>query len=186
MPELYLDNFTNWSLSVVTYLWVIFGLVGSSTWMPQIQTMLYVHNLHWAYKSNKTTKVKFTVYWPVIKHVTVLFFQLTNMYKTIKALEGITRNNGNTLILPIIIVQGTVLVSLHWLACFLWLCSHYLITFSADTKVWTPIPYVTRHFRNQRGAASLRHRNRAEITVLMCEQKHYPVWFSCRRKSSPL
>lgn len=81
--------------------------------MPQIQTMLYVHDLHWAYKSNKTTKVKFTVYWPVIKHVTVLFFQLTNMYKTIKALEGITRNNGNNLILPIIIVQGTVLVSLH-------------------------------------------------------------------------
>ena len=37
------------------------------------------------------------------------------MYKTIKALEGITRNNGNTLILPIIIVQGTVPVYTDWL-----------------------------------------------------------------------
>ena len=62
--------------------------------MPQIQAMPYVDNLHWAYKSNKTTQVKLTVYWPVINHVTVVvvvfFFQLTNMYKTIKALEGIT------------------------------------------------------------------------------------------------
>lgn len=95
----------------------------------------YVNDLHWAHKSNKTTKVKFTVYWPVIYHVTVVFFLLlTNMYKTIKALEGITRNNGNTLILPINIVQGTVLVytdGLFSLAMF----TLYLITFRADTKV---------------------------------------------------
>ena len=116
MPGLFLDNFTNWLLSVVTYLWAVFGLVGNSTWMPQIQAMLYVHDLHWAHKSNKTTKVKFTVYWPVIYHVTVVvFFLLTNMYKTIKALEGITRNNGNTLILPINVVQGTVPVYTDWL-----------------------------------------------------------------------
>ena len=145
----------------------------------------YVHDLHWAHKSNKTTKVKFTVYWPVINHVTVaffFFFQLTNTYKTIKALEGIAWNNGNTLILPIIIVQGTVRVytdGLFSLAMF----TLYLITFRADTKVWTPIPYVTRHSREQRGTASFRYRNRAEITVLMCEQRHYLVWFSCRRKS---
>ena len=78
----------------------------------------YVHDLHGAHKSNKTIKVKFTVYWPVINHVTVVvvvFFLLTNMYKTIKALEGITWNNGNTLILPIIIVQGTVRVYIDWL-----------------------------------------------------------------------
>ena len=25
-----------------------------------------------------------------------------------------------------------------------------------------------------------------EITVLMCEQSRYPVWFSCRRKSYPV
>ena len=31
-----------------------------------------------------------------------------------------------------------------------------------------------------------RHRNRAKITVLMSEQKPYPVWFPRRRKSSPL
>ena len=49
--------------------------------------------------------------------------------------------------------------------------------------MWTPIRYVTLHFRDQRVAASLRHRNRAEITVLMCEQNPYLVWFSCRLKS---
>ena len=31
--------------------------------------------------------------------------------------------------------------------------------------------YVNLHFRDQRGAASLRYRNRAKITVLTCEQK---------------
>jgi len=35
--------------------------------------------------------------------------------------------------------------------------------------VWIAIRYVTHHFRDRRGAASLRYRNRAEITVLMCE-----------------
>ena len=34
-----------------------------------------------------------------------------------------------------------------------------------------PIRYVTLHFRDRRGAATLRYRNRAKITVLMCEQK---------------
>jgi len=38
-----------------------------------------------------------------------------------------------------------------------------------------PIQYVTLYFRDQRGAASLRYGNRAKITVLMCEQKPYPV-----------
>ena len=33
------------------------------------------------------------------------------------------------------------------------------------------------------GAASLCHRNRAEITVLVCGQKPYPLRFSCLRKS---
>ena len=49
--------------------------------------------------------------------------------------------------------------------------------------VWTPIRYVTLHFRDRRGAASLRHGNRAATTVLVCEQKPYSVWFSWRRKS---
>ena len=52
--------------------------------------------------------------------------------------------------------------------------------------VWTPIWYVTLHFRDPRGAASLRYRNRVEITVRMCEQKHYPEWFLCWRKSYPV
>ena len=47
-----------------------------------------------------------------------------------------------------------------------------------------PIWYVTLHFRDQSGvAASLRCRNRAEITVLICELRPYPVWFSCQCKS---
>ena len=41
------------------------------------------------------------------------------------------------------------------------------------------------HFRDRRYAASLRHRNRAEITVVMREQKLYPVWFTRLRKSYP-
>ena len=32
---------------------------------------------------------------------------------------------------------------------------------------------MTLHFTDQGGAASLRYRNRAEITVVMCEQKPY-------------
>ena len=46
--------------------------------------------------------------------------------------------------------------------------------------VWTPIRYVVLHLRERRGADSLCYRNRAEITVFICEQKPYPVWFSCR------
>ena len=46
--------------------------------------------------------------------------------------------------------------------------------------VWPPIPYVTP------GAASLRYRNRAEIFVLICKQKPYPLWFSIRRKTYPV
>ena len=77
----------------------------------------YVHDLHWAHKSNKTTKV--LVHCLLASNIPrngcCCFFLITNMYKTIKALEGITRNNGNTLILPIIIVQGTVPVYTDWL-----------------------------------------------------------------------
>ena len=41
----------------------------------------------------------------------------------------------------------------------------------------TPIRYVTFHFSDRRGAASLRYRNRAEITaVFIDEQKPYPEY----------
>ena len=46
-----------------------------------------------------------------------------------------------------------------------------------------PVRYVTLHLRDRRRAPLLRHRKRSEITVPMCEQRPYPVWFSCRRKS---
>ena len=46
-----------------------------------------------------------------------------------------------------------------------------------------PIRYVTLHLRDRRGATSLRHRNHAATTVLVCEQKPHPVWFSWRRIS---
>ena len=38
-----------------------------------------------------------------------------------------------------------------------------------------PIQCVTLHFRDRRGAASVRHRNRAALTVLVCEQKPFMV-----------
>ena len=38
-----------------------------------------------------------------------------------------------------------------------------------------PIRHVMLFFRDRRRAASLRHRNRAATTVLVCEQKQYPV-----------
>ena len=40
------------------------------------------------------------------------------------------------------------------------------------------IRYVTLHYKHRKGAASLRYRNHAEITVLMCEQKPYAI--GCR------
>ena len=45
----------------------------------------------------------------------------------------------------------------------------------ADRKSYpiTPIRYVTLLLRDRRGAASLRKKNRAEITVLICKQKTY-------------
>ena len=64
------------------------------------------------------------------------------------------------------------------------------IAFCADRKS-SPVSYEHLSdmwlftLRDPRGAASLRHRNRVEITVRMCEQKHYPEWFLCWRKSYP-
>ena len=62
----------------------------------------------------------------------------------------------------------------HWL---------FVPTWKLSAIVWTPIQYVTLHFQNQPSAGSLRYRNHAKITVLLCEQKPYPVWFSCQCKS---
>ena len=41
---------------------------------------------------------------------------------------------------------------------------------------------LTSH--EERKVTEIRYGNRAKITLLMCEEKPYPVWFSCRRKSS--
>ena len=43
------------------------------------------------------------------------------------------------------------------------------------------IRYVTLHFRDRRGEALLRYKNRTEITVLMCERESSPLWFWFRR-----
>ena len=48
-------------------------------------------------------------------------------------------------------------------------------------KVWIRHWYVTLYLRDCHGAASLLFWNWAEITVLVCERKPYPVWFSRRR-----
>ena len=47
-------------------------------------------------------------------------------------------------------------------------------------------PICDSPFRGRRGTGLFRYRNIAEITVLMCEEKLYPLWFSCRRKSYPV
>ena len=57
--------------------------------------------------------------------------------------------------------------------------------YCVHTKIY-PVKYVTLHFRDTRGTALFRYRNRAEITVLMSEQNPYPLWFSGRRKSCPV
>ena len=51
------------------------------------------------------------------------------------------------------------------------------------TKLWHKTSYPI--IRDQRGAVSFRQRNRAEITVRMCEQNPYPLGVSWRRKSIP-
>ena len=44
------------------------------------------------------------------------------------------------------------------------------------TKYGTkPLRYVTFYFRDQRGLASLRHKNHAATTVLVCDEKSYRV-----------
>lgn len=66
--------------------------------------------------------------------------------------------------------------------------------FIPPVKVWIPVHtttkkplrYVTIQFHGRRGAAladSLRYKNRSQISLLICEQKPYLLWFSCRRKS---
>ena len=57
----------------------------------------------------------------------------------------------------------------------------YLFTLHRKVGI-EPIRYVPLQFRDLRSAASLRHRNRAKIAVLMCEQKAFPACFSRRRK----
>ena len=50
--------------------------------------------------------------------------------------------------------------------------------------LWIPIRYVTLHFRDRRWAASLLYRNRAEITVLSCEQKPYLHGFRAEQSTA--
>ena len=73
----------------------------------------------------------------------------------------------------IVVLLGVVSLRLR-------LCSYDTEYFSCwheklSSIVWTPIRYVTLHFRDPRSAASFHHRKHAKITVLMCEQKPYPV-----------
>ena len=46
--------------------------------------------------------------------------------------------------------------------------------------------YMTLHLGDRRSTASLRYRNRAEITLFISEQKLYPVLFLCQRRRQPL
>ena len=64
-----------------------------------------------------------------------------------------------------------------WFLVLFLTCLHFI-------KVWhRTYPIWNAPLSRWRGAALLRYRNRAEITVLIFEQKPYPVWFLRRRKS---
>ena len=73
-----------------------------------------------------------------------------------------------------------------------WLCSHHIEYRFAPTQ--EAIRYWYEHLSDIRlstieiGAAQLRlrYRNRAKITVVMCEQRPYPVCFLRRRKRYPV
>ena len=67
------------------------------------------------------------------------------------------------------------------------LWSEYLFTMH-QSVLRSTVCHVTLHFRDRSGACAVffRYRNGAEITVLICDQKPYQEWFSCRRKSSPV
>ena len=49
--------------------------------------------------------------------------------------------------------------------------------------VLTPVSDMWLYLKDRRGAASLRHRNRAATIARVCEQKPYMVWISWRWKS---
>ena len=72
------------------------------------------------------------------------------------------------------------MLTLYWISQFSY--QHENLSVIART----PFRYVTLQFRDRRGATPLRYRNRAKMTVFMCEQMPYPVWFSCRRKIYPV
>ena len=79
--------------------------------------------------------------------------------------------------------SGFKLIYIHNIPESLFVPTRKLIHMNPTRKL---IPYVTLHFRDWCVAALLYYRNRADMTVLVCEQKLYPVWFSCRRKSNPV
>ena len=57
---------------------------------------------------------------------------------------------------------------------------HIRFVYTMPTETY---PIWTMHSHHQRGAASPRYRNRAKLTVFMCQKKPFPVRFSCPRKS---
>ena len=61
----------------------------------------------------------------------------------------------------------------------------YRIAFRGATEsysviVGTPIRYARHNFTDWHGAASLRFKNRAEITILICEQKPYGFFVAAK------
>ena len=70
---------------------------------------------------------------------------------------------------PFICVNGSAIRYAHMV---------FVLALKLSGIVWTPIWYVTLDFRDWLG--SVRH-----SAILTCEQKPYPEWFACRRKSFP-
>ena len=90
-------------------------------------------------------------------------------------------------VLPVPIHTPEHLLPSHWISVLfsclftpLWSKYRFALHQSVAQNL---IRHVTLSFGALRGTAALCYRNHAEITLFMCEQKPYPVWFSCRCKS---
>ena len=84
------------------------------------------------------------------------------------------------MLLPILISHSSILNTYYRLCGFQSSLLLIYFLYGPDTVL---LRYVSIHFRDQQGAASLRYRNPAEMTVVMSELKRYPIPFSCRHKS---
>ena len=69
-----------------------------------------------------------------------------------------------------------------WLGAPIWPPWRHVKTLYSMTAY---LIWYSPRYRSAQCTFAPSQKNRAEITVLICEQKHYSVWLSCRRKNYP-